>query len=189
MPIFLDTRGNTSLGIRICSRCSIKFPITELRQDPNFPGLWVCEDDLDVLDPWRLPARETERIDLDHPFPDVNISGLAPTPLYANPLEAPGYDEVTSTGPTYPWLANFNYTLGAACTPQSTDNPNTDLQSWWICIQAGTSGAKPPAWPTNYIGGQEVTDGTVVWIGYGIFPATAESTGVLPYNPPKPSGT
>ena len=73
MPRFLDTRGNSSLGIAICGRCSRKFPIGELRSDPNYPGLMVCRDDLDLYDPYRLPARGTEDITLTHPRPDTPL--------------------------------------------------------------------------------------------------------------------
>ena len=51
MEGYLDTRGLTYIGIGICDRCSRKFSITELYRDPNFPGLRVCMEDLDVLDP------------------------------------------------------------------------------------------------------------------------------------------
>jgi hypothetical protein len=33
----------------------------------------VCVNDLDVLDPYRLPARQTEQINLDFVRPDVSI--------------------------------------------------------------------------------------------------------------------
>ena len=35
MAKYLNTRGNTYLGIGICGRCSRKFPIGELYSDPN----------------------------------------------------------------------------------------------------------------------------------------------------------
>jgi hypothetical protein len=73
MPIFLDTRGNSSLGIAICGRCSRKFPIGELAPDPNYPGLRVCAADRDEYDPYRLPARQTEDITLRFPRPDTPI--------------------------------------------------------------------------------------------------------------------
>ena len=47
MPVFLNTRGNSSLAIGICGRCSRKFPIDELVPDPNYPGLRVCAADAD----------------------------------------------------------------------------------------------------------------------------------------------
>ncbi len=80
MPLFLDTRGNPTLGIGICSRCSRKMPLHELRSDPNFPGLRVCEADADHFDPYRLPPRQTENITLpfmrtDTPIP-TNPSGV-----------------------------------------------------------------------------------------------------------------
>ena len=42
--------------------------------DPNSPGMRVCKDDLDVLDPWRLPARASERTNLRFPRPDVSVA-------------------------------------------------------------------------------------------------------------------
>ncbi len=74
MSLFLDTRGLAWAGIGICDRCSRKFPIGELMSDPNSPGLRVCRVDLDELDPYRLPARQTERITLPFVRPDVSVA-------------------------------------------------------------------------------------------------------------------
>lgn len=80
MPLYLNTRGNSTLGIGICSRCSRKFPLDKLQPDPNFPGLRVCAKDMDQFDPYRLPPRQTEDITLpfmrtDTPIP-TNPSGV-----------------------------------------------------------------------------------------------------------------
>jgi hypothetical protein len=80
MPLYLNTRGNPTLGIGICGRCSRKFPLHMLRPDYNSPGLRVCDADRDHLDPYRLPARQTENITLpfmrtDTPIP-TNPSGV-----------------------------------------------------------------------------------------------------------------
>jgi hypothetical protein len=74
MSLYLDTRGLSFQGIGICDRCSRKFPIVSLMSDPNYPGLRVCKEDLDELDPYRLPARQTERITLPFVRPDVDIA-------------------------------------------------------------------------------------------------------------------
>ena len=74
MSLFLDTRGLAWAGIGICDRCSRKFPIGELMSDPNSPGLRVCKYDRDELDPYRLPARQTERITLPFVRPDVSVA-------------------------------------------------------------------------------------------------------------------
>lgn len=74
MGLFLDTRGLAYAGIGICDRCSRKFPIGELMPDPNYPGLRVCRVDVDELDPYRLPARQTERITLPFVRPDVSVA-------------------------------------------------------------------------------------------------------------------
>lgn len=75
MPLFLDTRGNSSLGIAICGRCSKKYPIGVLRPDPNIRGLLVCDEGcLDDYDPWRLPARPPDKIALRFTRPDTPLT-------------------------------------------------------------------------------------------------------------------
>jgi len=75
MPIWLDTRGNSSLAIAVCDRCKMKRAFVNLGPDPNFPGLRVCDEGCrDNLDPYRLPARKTERINLRFPRPDVSVA-------------------------------------------------------------------------------------------------------------------
>ena len=74
MPLYLDTRGKTFAAIGICDRCSRKFPLEELMSDPNYPGLRVCKVDQDQLDPYRLPARQTERITLPFVRPDTPLT-------------------------------------------------------------------------------------------------------------------
>ena len=75
MPRFLDTRGNAVIAIFICDRCRMKRPIIEAMPDPNFPGLKVCSQGCaDEKDPYRLPARKTERITLQFPRPDVSVA-------------------------------------------------------------------------------------------------------------------
>ena len=75
MPRFLNTEGNAVIAIFICDRCRMKRPITEAMPDPNFPGLKVCQQGCaDEKDPYRLPARKTERIALQFPRPDVSVA-------------------------------------------------------------------------------------------------------------------
>lgn len=74
MPLYLDTRGKASVAVGICDRCSRKFPLGELMADRNSPGLRVCREDNDALDPWRLPARRTEDITLRYPRPDESLT-------------------------------------------------------------------------------------------------------------------
>jgi hypothetical protein len=75
MPKWLDTRGNTKISIAICDRCKMKRAYTELESDPNFPGLRVCcYGCKDQYDPYRLPARQTERINIRFARPDVDIA-------------------------------------------------------------------------------------------------------------------
>lgn len=73
MSRFLDTTGNSTLGIALCARCSRKFPLGELSPDPNSPGLRVCKDDRDQYDPYRLAPRAEDPITLPFVRPDVSI--------------------------------------------------------------------------------------------------------------------
>lgn len=53
----------------------MKRPHAELSKDPNFPGLMVCEQGCkDQFDPYRLPARKTERITIRFPRPDLSVA-------------------------------------------------------------------------------------------------------------------
>jgi hypothetical protein len=74
MGHFLDTRGNSTLGIGICARCSRKFPIGELRSDPNYPNLMVCKEDSDQYDPYRLAPRAPDQIVLPFVRPDLPLN-------------------------------------------------------------------------------------------------------------------
>ena len=75
MSKWLDTRGMTSIAIAICDRCKMKRPLAVMQPDPNFPGLRVCDQGCaDRRDPYRLPARQTERINLRFPRPDESVA-------------------------------------------------------------------------------------------------------------------
>lgn len=97
MAIFLDTRGYSDIAIAVCDRCKMKRPHAELSKDPNFPGLMVCEQGCkDQFDPYRLPARKTERITLRFPRPDVSVA-VDPNALLTN---GPNNYEITTEGNT-----------------------------------------------------------------------------------------
>ena len=75
MPVFMDTIGLSSLAIAVCDRCKMKRAYVYLRPDGNSPGLRVCgEGCWDTLDPYRLAARKTERINLRFARPDVSVA-------------------------------------------------------------------------------------------------------------------
>jgi hypothetical protein len=85
MPRFLDTHGNAIIAIFICDRCRMKRPIIQAMPDPNFPGLKVCQEGCaDEKDPYRLPARKTERIALQFPRPDVSVA-VNPNQIVVSP--------------------------------------------------------------------------------------------------------
>jgi len=78
MGIFLDTLGNATLSIAICDRCKMKRAHSVMRNDPNFPGLRVCDEGCaDDIDPYRLAARQTERINIRFPRPDDDLNNLS----------------------------------------------------------------------------------------------------------------
>ena len=75
MPRFLDTIGNSDIAIAVCDRCKMKRAHSVMRSDPNFPGLQVCDQGCaDEKDPYRLPARKTERINIRFPRPDESVA-------------------------------------------------------------------------------------------------------------------
>ena len=85
MPRFLNTEGNATIAIFICDRCRMKRAIVEAMPDPNFPGLKVCQQGCaDQKDPYRLPARKTERINLQYPRPDVSVA-VEPNDIVTQP--------------------------------------------------------------------------------------------------------
>ena len=119
MPRFLNTTGNASIAIFICDRCKMKRAIVEAMPDPNFPGLKVCQQGCaDQKDPYRLPARKTERITLQVPRPDVSVatddSGLVITPTGTN---------IPNGNPSEIYISTENGTT----IPQQTGN--TDIIS------------------------------------------------------------
>lgn len=78
MPKWLRTFGKANLAIAICDRCRMKRALVDLMQDGNIPSLRVCKYGCsDVLDPWRLPARQTERITLRNPRVDVRVDVIS----------------------------------------------------------------------------------------------------------------
>jgi len=75
MPKWLETTGNTVLSIAICDRCKMKRAYSEIRPDGNIPGIRVCGQGCsDQFDPYRLPARQPERISLRFPRPDADVA-------------------------------------------------------------------------------------------------------------------
>ena len=193
MPIFLDTRGRTTLGVGVCGRCGVKMSLDDLYDDPNSPGLKVCLQDRDQLDPLRLPARQSDNLTLPFCRPDVTLTTEGPSPIwYCNKINF-----IQNVGFAQPWQPLTHYSAGDSITPQNVNDPDVDLpQNWFLCIVAGRSGATAPTWPTkagvvlgNMVGLasddliQLLTDddafliddtiggdGTVVWLCLGLFP-------------------
>lgn len=72
MSLYLPVKTKGSAAIAICMRCQTKVYYDDLKKDPNNSN-YYCEDCVDVLDPWRLPARRVEDISLQRPRPDVKL--------------------------------------------------------------------------------------------------------------------
>lgn len=85
----VPSRSKGSFGIAVCDRCGRKVFESELSHDPNAPGLLVCKDDLDVLDPYRLPSRQTESATLPLYRPDVALT-FGDYVIQTEPSGAPG---------------------------------------------------------------------------------------------------
>lgn len=77
MPLFLDTRGRSTLGIGICDRCRMKMSLDCLHPDRNLPGLRVCDDCNDEYDPYRYAAPPVENISLPFVRPDAGLATTA----------------------------------------------------------------------------------------------------------------
>jgi len=103
MPRFIDPRNHPSYGIGLCARCGLKFPIDELYDDPNYPGLKVClkNDDMDEYDPYRLPPREPDNIVLDFVRPDFPVVPPSTPPIVPTDPGWPPADSMSADGETY----------------------------------------------------------------------------------------
>lgn len=74
MSRFIDPQGESTFGLGICARCSKKFKLADLRPDPNYPNLMVCDKDTDEYDPYRLAPRVEDKIVLPFTRPDVSVA-------------------------------------------------------------------------------------------------------------------
>ena len=74
MSLFINPTGEPTYGIGICARCSRKFPLAQLRPDPNYPALMCCVDDIDEYDPYRLAPRQPDPIVLPFVRPDLPLN-------------------------------------------------------------------------------------------------------------------
>ncbi len=187
MPLYLDTTGLPSLGIAVCSRCGVKYPMVALKPDPNYPGLRCCPDGcLDDLDPYRLAPRETEDITLAYPRPDFHLPP-GPSNVWANQMEAAvgngigavvgatGGNPIAAAPPVAvlqqpaAWAAQAAHALGDVVTPAYAVGMAAAGQQIYafLCIIPGRSGATAPPW--NATVGAETFDGGVVWICQGLY--------------------
>lgn len=72
MGLYLPVNLKGTAAIAICNRCRMKIQYDALTKDPN-NGNYYCPGCVDLYDPYRLPARQTENISLQHPRPDTEL--------------------------------------------------------------------------------------------------------------------
>lgn len=156
MPRFINTIGRQHIAIAICGRCGLKHAYDDLVPDPNYPGVRVCKDDKDVLDPYRLPARVTENIAVEYPRPDTPIHDQGPTLLFGNNqlnpivngVSAVNNEPITELNPLRVWAPNTFYRKGDVIVPNDPNSDTTVLpQPQFVVLEDGWSGAEPPDWP------------------------------------------
>lgn len=90
---FLDTRGQTNLGIYICQRCQMKCRFSEVTEDGNIRGFYVHRPEIspgcwDTWDPFRDPAPPPDRYQLPFVRPDVPLT-VPPEDEAQLPLQPP----------------------------------------------------------------------------------------------------
>lgn len=73
MSLYLPVKLHPNAAIGICGRCRKKAYLSDLRADPNVPGLFVHAECADVLDPYRKTQRNVENIALRNPRPDETL--------------------------------------------------------------------------------------------------------------------
>lgn len=60
-------------AIAVCDRCCFKYKNSDLRDDGNYPGLYVCEECRDPKNPEKLKPIESDSICLRYPRPDTPL--------------------------------------------------------------------------------------------------------------------
>lgn len=70
MPKYLPQKRSGHLSIAICPRCHMKRYYDDLVIDPDTKN-YVCKFDcVDLFDPYNMPSRKPDKIELHHPRPD-----------------------------------------------------------------------------------------------------------------------
>ncbi len=92
MPRYLPPRLGGALTVAICDRCKLKAYLDDLVSDVNSPGLRVHPHCADVKDPYRYPARKTEKIAVRNPRLEQNVPLDEPDFIgteYNDPIDFP----------------------------------------------------------------------------------------------------
>lgn len=72
MSLYLKTTGESSLAVAVCPRCHFKVKYVDLKVDPNNQQRY-CGKCVDLYDPYRLSARQGDKISLQYPRPDEDL--------------------------------------------------------------------------------------------------------------------
>ena len=74
MVKFINTIGNSNLGIGICDRCHTKAALVDLVDDGDVTGLKVHAECRDTLSPYKMQPKEMDSITLPFTRPDLMSS-------------------------------------------------------------------------------------------------------------------
>jgi hypothetical protein len=78
----------------------MKRAYSDIGQDRNLPGLRVCNEGCnDERDPWRLPARPTEKISVRFPRPDADVATTGDA-ITTDPYTSNDPDQAPNINPT-----------------------------------------------------------------------------------------
>ncbi|MFZ5784020.1 MAG: hypothetical protein ACOY4R_27800 [Pseudomonadota bacterium] len=95
MPIYLNTKGQPTLGVALCYRCQRKRMLGDLIEDGFIPRFYVCRDNpgcYDQPDPMRQPPRQPDDLRLPFVRPDVDLT-VPPSDAAQLPLQPPEQED------------------------------------------------------------------------------------------------
>lgn len=73
MTKYINTTGESNLAVAVCPRCHFKRKYVDLVEDPNTKQKVCRFGCVDIYDPYRLPPKEPDKIELEYPRPDEDL--------------------------------------------------------------------------------------------------------------------
>lgn len=101
MARFLSPFARRIAAPAVCQRCNFKFYLVDLQPDGDNPGIRVCRQCCDQIDPYKLPPPPPDRIAIPNPLPDVMPVPPQPSPAGTDGLgvaSSPISDKPVSEG-------------------------------------------------------------------------------------------